>query len=88
MMKGTNVSSEIMPQTFAILTGVTNEGGNVQLESELHLHVTLNKSFTITCVHVDQTLMESITYHISGKYAFKFTLLQVYIVLIILIRTN
>ena len=69
MMKGANDTSQIMPQTFAILTGATNEGGNVQLESELHLTVTLNKSFTITCIHVDQTLMESITYHISGKYA-------------------
>ena len=69
MKKGTEVTSQIMP-TYAILTDVTNEGGKVQLESELHLTVTVNKTFTVTCVHVDQYLMESITFHIStsGKY--------------------
>ena len=64
--------------TYAILTDVTNEGGKVQLESELHLTVTVNKTFTVTCVHVDQYLMESITFHISTSGKYYITLLIYY----------
>ena len=68
MMEGTIDYSEIMPETYAILTKVINEGGEVQIESELHLTVTSNKNFTIKCKHVDQYLVDTITFHISGKY--------------------
>ena len=73
--------SEIMNQTFAILTGVTTEGGEVQLESQLHLTVSpKHQNFTIVCKNVDQDLADNVTFHTSGEGTFVILTLPIRVV--------
>ena len=75
-MEGTIAGSDVMEQTYAILTRSRamddNSKPQLPIESQLHLTVVSKyQTFTITCRNVDLGLADSITYHISGEHRFK-----------------
>ena len=76
---GEIVNSEVMTQTFALLTLNTIEDGEPQLESQLHLTVASRyQTFTIICRNVDQDRADNVTYHTSGEHPFQYIRLFIY----------
>ena len=67
---GKIVNSQVMDQTFALLTVKYTQDGTPRLESQLHLTVSPRyQIFTIVCRNVDHDRSDNVTYYKSGKHA-------------------
>ena len=65
---GLRVNSTVNPDTFAVLTNVTDDGETILLESELH--IVSNQSSTVSCLTTDANSRRRIDFAVlrDGKW--------------------